>query len=111
MSAGARSSLAYFAIALAAVLPCFGTALPALAGTARPALARISATTAANHGLGDGQPVTVTSAQGSITLPVAVTEMVDGVVWVPGNSIGSTVNVTLRVGPGAVVALSAGGAQ
>jgi NADH-quinone oxidoreductase subunit G len=84
---------------------------PALAGTARPALARISATTAANHGLGDGQPVTVTSAQGSITLPVAVTEMVDGVVWVPGNSIGSTVNATLRVGPGAVVALSAGGAQ
>ena len=34
MSAGARSSLAYFAIALAALLPCFGTALPALAGTA-----------------------------------------------------------------------------
>ena len=30
---------------------------------------------------------------------------------VPGNSIGSTVNATLRVGPGAVVALSAGGAQ
>ncbi len=55
--------------------------------------------------------MTVTSAQGSITLPVAVTEMVDGVVWVPGNSIGSTVNATLRVGPGAVVALSAGGAQ
>jgi NADH-quinone oxidoreductase subunit G len=84
---------------------------PALAGTARPALARVSATTAANHGLGDGQPVTVTSAHGSITLPVAVTEMVDGVVWVPGNSIGSTVNATLRVGPGAAVALSAGGAQ
>jgi NADH-quinone oxidoreductase subunit G len=55
--------------------------------------------------------VTVTSAHGSITLPVAVTEMVDGVVWVPGNSIGSTVNATLRVGPGAAVALSAGGAQ
>ncbi len=84
---------------------------PALAGTARPALARVSATTAANHGLGDGRPVTVTSAHGSITLPVAVTEMVDGVVWVPGNSIGSTVNATLRVGPGAAVALSAGGAQ
>jgi NADH-quinone oxidoreductase subunit G len=84
---------------------------PALAGTARPALARMSATTAANHGLGDGQPVTVTSAHGAITLPVAVTEMVDGVVWVPGNSMGSTVNATLRVGPGAAVALSAGGAQ
>ena len=84
---------------------------PALAGTARPALARVVAATAAGHGLADGQPVTVTSEHGSITLPLAVTEMVDGVVWVPGNSVGSTVNATLRVGPGAVVALSAGGAQ
>jgi NADH-quinone oxidoreductase subunit G len=55
--------------------------------------------------------VTVASANGSITLPLAVTEMVDGVVWVPGNSIGSTVNATLRVGSGAVVALRPGGAQ
>ncbi len=84
---------------------------PALAGTARPALARVSPATAQAHGLADGQPVTVTSGDGSITLPLAVTEMVDGVVWVPGNSVGSTVNTTLRVGSGAVVALSAGGAQ
>ena len=83
----------------------------ALAGTARPALARVSAATADAHGLVDGDPVTVTSGSGSITLPLAVTEMVDGVVWVPGNSIGSTVNATLRVGSGAVVALRAGGAQ
>ena len=84
---------------------------PALAGTARPALARVSAATAAALGLVDGQPVTVGSEHGSITLPLAVTEMVDGVVWVPGNSTGSTVNATLRVGPGAVVTLRAGGAQ
>jgi NADH-quinone oxidoreductase subunit G len=84
---------------------------PALAGTARPALARVSTATADAHGLVDGEPVTVTSGNGSITLPVAVTEMVDGVVWVPGNSIGSTVNATLRVGSGAVVALRPGGAQ
>jgi NADH-quinone oxidoreductase subunit G len=84
---------------------------PALAGTARPAMARVSAATAAAHGLRDGHPVTVTSPNGSITLPLAVTEMVDGVVWVPGNSIGSTVNATLRVGSGAVVALRPGGAQ
>jgi NADH-quinone oxidoreductase subunit G len=83
----------------------------ALAGTARPALARVSAVTADAHGLVDGDPVTVTSGNGSITLPLAVTEMVDGVVWIPGNSIGSTVNATLRAGSGAVVALSAGGAQ
>ena len=83
----------------------------ALAGTARPALARVSAATADAHGLVDGDPVTVTSGNGSLTLPLAVTEMVDGVVWVPGNSIGSTVNATLRVGSGAVVALRPGGAQ
>jgi NADH-quinone oxidoreductase subunit G len=84
---------------------------PALAGTARPSLARVSAATADAHGLADGQPVTVSSDFGAITLPLAVTEMVDDVVWVPGNSLGSTVNATLRVGSGAVVALSAGGAQ
>ncbi len=48
---------------------------------------------------------------GSITLPLAVTEMPDGVVWVPANSAGSTVNATLRVGPGDVVGISAGGAR
>ncbi|MGB7981624.1 MAG: molybdopterin dinucleotide binding domain-containing protein, partial [Candidatus Nanopelagicales bacterium] len=84
---------------------------PALAGTARPSLARISAGTAAAHGLVDGQPVTVASQHGAITLPLAVTEMVDGVVWLPGNSRASAVNATLRVGPGAVVTISAGGAR
>ncbi|HYN57329.1 MAG TPA: NADH-quinone oxidoreductase subunit G [Motilibacterales bacterium] len=84
---------------------------PALAGTARPALARVSPLTAAEHRLVDGQPVTVSSALGSITLPLAVTEMVDGVVWVPGNSVGSTVNTALRVGSGAAVTMRAGGAQ
>jgi NADH-quinone oxidoreductase subunit G len=83
----------------------------ALAGTARPAVARMSAATAAGAGLADGQPVTLSSEHGSLTLPLAITEMVDGVVWVPGNSVGSTVNLTLRVGAGAVVGISAGGAK
>jgi NADH-quinone oxidoreductase subunit G len=84
---------------------------PALAATARPAVARLSAATAAGLGATDGEPVTVASEHGSITLPLAVTEMVDGVVWVPANSAGSTVNATLRVGPGAAVGISAGGAR
>jgi NADH-quinone oxidoreductase subunit G len=83
----------------------------ALAGTARPAVARMSTTTAGAIGATDGAPVTVASEHGSITLPLVVTEMVDGVVWVPTNSAGSTVGSTLRVGPGAVVGISAGGAQ
>ncbi|MGB8021024.1 MAG: molybdopterin dinucleotide binding domain-containing protein, partial [Candidatus Nanopelagicales bacterium] len=84
---------------------------PALAATARPALARTSAATAAAHGLADGQPVTVSTGHGSITLPLAVTQMVDGVVWVPANSAGSTVNTSLRAGAGAPVSIRAGGAQ
>ncbi len=84
---------------------------PALAATARPSLARTSPGTAAEHGLVDGEPVTVASEHGAITLPLAVTEMVDGVVWLPGNSTASALNATLRVGPGAVVAISAGGAR
>ncbi len=83
----------------------------ALAGTARPALARLSPATAAEYGLVEGEPVTVASEHGAITLPLALTEMVDGVVWLPGNSTASAVNATLRVGPGAVVAISAGGAR
>ncbi|MDH3958676.1 MAG: NADH-quinone oxidoreductase subunit G [Actinomycetota bacterium] len=84
---------------------------PNLAGTARPSLARTSAATAAGVGAVDGQPVTIASEAGRITLPLAVTDMVDGVVWVPGNSIGSAVNVDLGVGSGAAVRLSAGGAR
>jgi NADH-quinone oxidoreductase subunit G len=90
-------------------LGCMQAGEDALAGTARAAVARLSPATAARHGLADGQAVTLSSEHGSLTLPVAVTEMVDGVVWVPTHSVGSTVNATLRVGPGAVVGLGAGG--
>jgi NADH-quinone oxidoreductase subunit G len=83
---------------------------PALAGTARAAVARVSRATADAAGLSDGEAVTVTSPHGSLVLPVAVTEMVDAVVWVPGNSPGSAVNATLRVGPGTPVTISPGGA-
>jgi NADH-quinone oxidoreductase subunit G len=83
----------------------------ALAGTARPALARVSAATAARLGLVDGGTVTVASADGALSLPLEVTEMVDDVVWLPTNSAGSTVNATLRVGPGAVVGIRAGGGK
>jgi NADH-quinone oxidoreductase subunit G len=68
-------------------------------------------TTARALGVSDGDPVTVSNEHGALTLPVAVTEMVDGVVWVPENSAGSTVHATLRAGAGSVVDLSAGGAQ
>jgi len=78
-----------------------------LAGTARPAVARIGAGTAAGLGLTDGDRLTVGGATGSITLPVRVTAMPDGVVWVPMRAPGSEVRATLGTGPGGVVQLSA----
>jgi NADH-quinone oxidoreductase subunit G len=83
---------------------------PNLAGTARPAVVRMSATTAREIGAAEGEPVTVASEHGALTLPLVVTDMPDRVVWVPTNSPGSTVRPTLRVGAGAVVRISAANA-
>ncbi|MEV8514388.1 NADH-quinone oxidoreductase subunit G [Dactylosporangium sp. NPDC051484] len=80
-----------------------------LAGTARPAVVRISKSTAADLGVVDGDAVTVGSARGAITLPALVTDMVDGVVWIPTNSPGSTLRRTLGVTEGALVEISTGG--
>jgi NADH-quinone oxidoreductase subunit G len=78
---------------------------PYLAGTARPVAARVSPATAAAAGLVDGDKVTVASAAGSVTVPVAVTEMADGVVWLPANSPGSAVRGDLVAGHGSRVTL------
>ncbi len=80
-----------------------------LAGTARPSVARMSSATAAGIGASDDDFVTVSNDHGSITLPLVVTDMPDGVVWVPGNSPGSAVNAALSVAPGAIVSISQGG--
>ena len=61
---------------------------PYLAGTARPVVARVSAATAAAAGRGDGDKVTVTTAAGSVTVPLEVTDMADGVVWLPDQQPG-----------------------
>jgi NADH-quinone oxidoreductase subunit G len=76
---------------------------PHLAGTARPAVARLSAATANGY-----QAVTVSTERGSITLPVEVSDLPDGVVWLPANSAGSTVRASLGAGHGAVVSISGG---
>jgi NADH-quinone oxidoreductase subunit G len=80
---------------------------PHLAGTARQPVARLSAATAAEIGVVDGEPVTVTAERGSITLPLAVTEMADQVVWVPQYSPGSHVHDSLGLA-GDVVTVQAG---
>ena len=63
---------------------------PALAGTARPAVARMSAATAAEAGVADGDKVTVATDRGSVTVPVEVVPMTDHVVWLPSAGLART---------------------
>jgi len=76
---------------------------PFLAGTARPACARLSAALAAEMGLVDGDKVTVATDRGSITLPAEVAAMPDRVVWLPTNSAGCAVRGELGADAGALV--------
>jgi NADH-quinone oxidoreductase subunit G len=46
-----------------------------------------------------------TVAAGSVTVPLAVTDMADGVVWLPANSTGSAVRADLVAGHGSRVTL------
>ena len=78
---------------------------PYLAGTARPATARMSPGTAAEAGVSDGDKVTVATERGSCTLPAEVTDMPDRVVWLPANSAGCAVRAQLGAGHGTRVTL------
>jgi NADH-quinone oxidoreductase subunit G len=78
---------------------------PYLAGTARPATARMSPGTAAEAGVADGDRVTVATEGGSCTLPAEVTDMPDRVVWLPTNSAGCAVRAQLGAGHGTRVTL------
>ncbi|WP_439952797.1 molybdopterin-dependent oxidoreductase [Actinomyces bowdenii] len=81
---------------------------PFLAATALQPVARIATDLAAGLGLRPGDPVTIASPQGRITLPAAVGAVAEGTVWLPECSAGSTVRQTLGVGHGSPVRLSAG---
>jgi NADH-quinone oxidoreductase subunit G len=78
---------------------------PNLAGTARAAVARLSAATAAEVGTADGEKVTVATGRGSITVPVEITDMPDRVVWLPTNSAGSAIRRELAAGHGSLVSV------
>ena len=78
-----------------------------LAGTAHRPVARVGERLAVELGVATGDTLSVTTPAGAITLPVAVTAMADGVVWLPVCSPGSTVRSTLGVDAGAVVQVAA----
>ncbi|MFE2600840.1 NADH-quinone oxidoreductase subunit G [Streptomyces sp. NPDC001840] len=75
----------------------------ALAGTRHAAVARLSATTAAETGVKDGDELAVTGPTGTVTLPLLVTEMPDRVVWLPLNSTGGGVLADTGSRPGTLV--------
>ena len=79
---------------------------PNLAGTARTAVARMSAATAAEVGTADGGKVTVATGHGAITVPVEIADMPDRVVRLPTNSAGCTIRATLHAGHGSMVSIS-----
>jgi NADH-quinone oxidoreductase subunit G len=88
---------------------------PSLAGTARPAVARMSAATAAEAGVADGDKVTVATGRGSVTVPAEIVPMADHVVWLPAAGLpgpapeapghGTTIRDELGAGHGAMVTL------
>jgi NADH-quinone oxidoreductase subunit G len=76
-----------------------------LAGTAKPVRARISAATAAEVGVAEGDLLSVSNDTGAIVVRAAIDELADGVVWLPTNAHGCAVRPTLGAGPGAAVTL------
>ena len=79
---------------------------PYLAATSRVAVVRVSPSTAQSLGLVDGASATVSCCGKTASAPVIVTGgMADGVVWIPANSEGSSLNLP----SGCVVTVKAGG--
>jgi NADH-quinone oxidoreductase subunit G len=80
---------------------------PALAGTRHPAVARLSPATAAEIGVAEGAPLSVTGPAGSLTLPLEITpDLPDRVVWIPLNSTPGGAHAALGATPGRVVGLA-----
>ncbi|MET8645180.1 NADH-quinone oxidoreductase subunit G [Streptomyces sp. NPDC004096] len=75
----------------------------ALAGTRHAARARVSAATAAEAGIKDGDLLAVTGPAGTVELPLQITEMPDRVVWLPLNSTGGGVGSDTGALPGTLV--------
>jgi NADH-quinone oxidoreductase subunit G len=78
---------------------------PNLAGTARAAIARMSAATAAEAGTTADGKVTVATERGAVTVPVEIADMPDRVVWLPANSTGAGLRRELGAGHGTLVTL------
>ncbi|WP_081706199.1 NADH-quinone oxidoreductase subunit G [Nocardia sp. CNY236] len=76
---------------------------PNLAGIARPPVARLSATTAAEIGASDADAVTITTDRGAVTVPLMLDDLPDRVVWLPQHSPGCSITEHLAAQPGSIV--------
>jgi NADH-quinone oxidoreductase subunit G len=83
----------------------------ALAATRHAPVARLSRATAAEAGVADGDVVSVSGPDGSVQLPLQITQMPDRVVWVPLNSLGDGVQSDTGALPGEVVRIAAAATQ
>jgi NADH-quinone oxidoreductase subunit G len=83
----------------------------ALRGTKREVVVRLSAATAASIGVTQGESVSVATDHATVTLPLEISQMPDGVVWLPTNAEGSRVLVDLRALPGDRVTIGQGDAS
>ncbi|MFF2508867.1 NADH-quinone oxidoreductase subunit G [Streptomyces sp. NPDC058067] len=81
----------------------------ALAGTRHAAHARVSAATASEAGVKDGDVLAVTGPAGTVRLPLQVTEMPDRVVWLPLNSTAGGVASDTGAVPGELVRIGPAG--
>jgi NADH-quinone oxidoreductase subunit G len=70
----------------------------------------VSSATADAAGVAAGDDISVSTARGTITVPVSIGEVPDRVVWLPTNARGCAVRATLGAVAGDVVSLSSGGA-
>jgi NADH-quinone oxidoreductase subunit G len=78
-----------------------------LAGTAHPSVLVISAHRAASLGVKKGDLVTVSTSQGSITLPCEIDAIDENSIWIPRNSVGSRAIATLGLASGPVSVVKA----
>jgi NADH-quinone oxidoreductase subunit G len=62
---------------------------PNLAGTARTAVARINGALATSLAVSNGDLVTISTDRGALSLNVEISDVVDNVVWLPRNGVGS----------------------
>ncbi len=83
---------------------------PYMAATGRPAVIRLSPTNASDLGVADGDHVSISTDEGSLTLPVLITDMPSGIVWAPANS-GVNVLADLHASAGDTVRVSVGRAS